>query len=85
MAARQRRVVWTDHAQRMLDEALAYIDRDSHAAAERLLIEALDAASSLDVFSERGRLVPELNQPNVRELFVQSYRLLYEGRSRIEG
>jgi plasmid stabilization system protein ParE len=62
----------------MLDEALAYIARDSHAAAERLLIEALDAASSLGVFSERGRLVPELNQPNVRELFVQRYRLLYE-------
>ncbi len=43
-----------------------------------MLDEALDAASSLDVFSERGRLVPEFNQPNVRELFVQRYRLLYE-------
>lgn len=62
----------------MLDEALAYIARDSQAAAQRLLVEALDAASSLDVFSERGRLVPEFNQPNVRELFVQRYRLLYE-------
>ena len=62
----------------MLDEALAYIARDSHAAAERLLIEVLDAASALDVFSERGRVVPEFNQPSVRELFVQRYRLLYE-------
>jgi len=36
------------------------------------------AESSLDTFSERGRLVPELNHPNVRELLVQRYRLLYE-------
>ena len=78
MAARQHRVIWTDHAQRMLDEALTYITRDSLTAAERLLIEALDAASSLDMFSERGRVVPELNQLNIRELFVQRYRLLYE-------
>jgi plasmid stabilization system protein ParE len=43
-----------------------------------LLIAALDAAASLDAFSERGRVVPEWNQPSVRELFVQRYRLLYE-------
>lgn len=43
-----------------------------------LLIDALETASSLDAFSERGRVVPEWNQPNVRELFVQRYRLLYE-------
>jgi plasmid stabilization system protein ParE len=62
----------------MLDEAVGYVAQDSRAAAERLLIEALDAASSLDVFSERGRIVPEVNQPNVRQLLVQPYRLLYE-------
>ena len=62
----------------MLDEAVAYVTQDSQAAAERLLIDALDAASSLDVFSERGPIVPELDQPNVRQLLVQRYRLLYE-------
>ena len=62
----------------MLDEAVGYVAQDSRTAAERLLIEALDAASSLDVFSERGRVVPEVNQPNVRQLLVQRYRLLFE-------
>jgi len=38
----------------------------------------LAAAASLDAFSERGRVVPEWNQPSVRELLVQRYRLLYE-------
>ena len=78
MAARQRRVVWTDQAQQMLDAAVAYIARDSRPAAEHLLIQALDTAASLDTLSERGRVVPELNRPTVRELFVQRYRLLYE-------
>lgn len=62
----------------MLDDAITYLARDSRLAAERLLIDALEIASSLDTFSERGRVVPEWNQPNVRELFVQRYRLLYE-------
>jgi len=62
----------------MLEEAVTYLARDSRPAAGRLLIDALGAASSLDTFSERGRVVPELNHPNVRELIVQRYRLLYE-------
>ena len=62
----------------MLDEAVAYVARDSQRAAERLLIEALNAASSLDASSERGRIVSELNDPNVRQLLVQKYRLIYE-------
>jgi hypothetical protein len=52
----------------MLDDAVAYVAQDSRPAAERLLVDALDTASSLDTFSERGRVVPELNQPDVREL-----------------
>jgi plasmid stabilization system protein ParE len=62
----------------MLDDAVAYLTQESRPAAEHLLLDALEAASSLDAFSERGRVVPELNQPSVRELFVQRYRLLYE-------
>lgn len=78
MAERQRRVVWTDQAQQMLDAAVGYIAQDSRPAAERLLTQALDTAASLGTFSERGRVVPEFNQPTVRELFVRRYRLLYE-------
>jgi hypothetical protein len=28
--------------------------------------------------SERGRMVPELQEPDVRELFIKRYRLFYE-------
>ena len=62
----------------MLDAAVAYVAQDSRPAAHRLLVQALDTAASLDTLSERGRVVPEFNQPIVRELFVQRYRLIYE-------
>ena len=37
-----------------------------------------DTARSLDSLSERGRVVPELGDPNVRELIVGNYRLIHE-------
>ena len=62
----------------MLDEAVGYIAQDSLAAAQRLLMDALDAAASLTTLSGRGRRAPELESRNTRELFVQRYRLIYE-------
>lgn len=42
--------------------------------------EARSAALSLKGLANRGRVVPEENDPNIRELFVQSYRLIYRVR-----
>lgn len=78
MARRFRKVIWTDTGQDTLDEAVAYIAQDSLPAAHRLLESALDTAESLAVHSDRARIVPELSQPNIRELLVQKYRLVYE-------
>ena len=78
MARGRNEVVWTLRARTMLDEAVGYIAQDSLAAAQRLLMDALDAAASLTTLSGRGRRVPELESRNTRELFVQRYRLIYE-------
>ena len=80
MAGRQRRIVWTESARTALDDILTYIAKDSPDAAERVLRTALDAASSLASFAERGRVVPEIGDSTVRELFVFKYRLLYQIR-----
>ena len=78
MARRVRKVIWTETGQNTLDEAIAYIAQDSLTAAQRLLTTALDTAESLSVLSEHGRIVPELKQPDIRELMVRRYRLIYE-------
>ena len=38
----------------------------------------LEAADSLQLLSLRGRMVPEIADENVREIFVFAYRLIYE-------
>jgi plasmid stabilization system protein ParE len=78
MVARVRAVVWAESARDALDEVIAYIAHDSQHAAVQVLDAALGAAASLATFSERGRIVPELNDPAIREIFVFRYRLLYQ-------
>jgi len=78
MATRRREVIWSWRARDGLDEAVAYIANDSSAHALDFLEHVLTTAESLDQFAERGRIVPELNKPHVRELFVYRYRLVYE-------
>ena len=80
MAAGRRSVVWAESARAALDDVVTYIAQDSREAAVRVLVATLDTASSLDQHAERGRIVPELNQPDLRELFVFDYRLLYRVR-----
>jgi plasmid stabilization system protein ParE len=78
MATRRRRVVWALRAQRAVDDALAHIAEDSPQAAADLAAQVTDRADSLATLSERGRIVPELADPSLRELIVGPYRLLYE-------
>jgi toxin ParE1/3/4 len=77
VAARTRPVTWAQSAQRALDEVLEDIAQDSLNGAVRVLTRALEAADSLSTFAERGRVVPEVADPTLRELFVYDYRLLY--------
>ena len=77
MARRHKKVIWTKQGYSTLDAA-AYVAENSLTGAQQLLEIALDTAESLSVFDERGRVVPELQQPNIRELLVQRYRLIYE-------
>ena len=74
MAAR-RRVIWAPRAQAALDEAVAFVAEDSPVGALRILEQALAAANSLSSLSERGRVVPERDDPGLREIFVFRYRL----------
>ncbi|HLG13707.1 MAG TPA: type II toxin-antitoxin system RelE/ParE family toxin [Blastocatellia bacterium] len=78
MASRTRPVVWTPLARRSLDEVVEYIAQDSPEAAEKVLENILGAAESLSRFSLRGRIVPEIDDTSVREVFIYKYRLIYE-------
>ena len=77
MAPRHRAVVWAESARTALDEVVTYVAQTSRDGAVRVLEWALDAADSLETLADRGRMVPELGDPAIRELFVYRYRMMY--------
>jgi plasmid stabilization system protein ParE len=73
-----RTVRWTETATQDLEETAEFIGRDSRFYAAALVRETRAAARSLRTFAERGRVVPEIDTPDIREIFVRSYRLIYQ-------
>jgi len=73
-----REVVWAGRARSDAHLALEYIQKDSPEAARRFASALVTAARSLAELSERGRIVPELDDPAVRELLLSRYRVVYE-------
>ena len=72
-----RTIRWTESATSDLEEAAEFIARDSRFYAAALVRETQEAAQSLRSLAERGRMVPEINAPDIRELFIRNYRLIY--------
>jgi len=72
-----RKIIWSFEATADLEAIADYIARDSSFYAASFVIEVREASRSLNEFSERGRIVPELSNPSVRELFIKDYRLIY--------
>lgn len=82
MDHRRRGVVWSEAARLELEQAIAHIARERPLAAAALLDRVLEAARSLSLFAQRGRIVPERDDPALRELLVDPFRLIYRIRTR---
>ena len=72
-----REVVWSQEAAADLEAIAEYIAKDSAFYAAAFVTEIRDASRTLIEFAERGRVVPELDNPEVRELLIKDYRLIY--------
>jgi toxin ParE1/3/4 len=72
------RVGWTESAWQELESAASFIAKDSPRYAAAFVDDARSPARSLRKFPKQGRVVPEAADESVRELFVKSYRLVYE-------
>jgi len=73
-----RKVTWTESAWIDLEEVANCIAKGSPHYADAFIREVRDASRSLAFWVERGRIVPEFNNPRIRELIVKSYRLIYQ-------
>jgi addiction module RelE/StbE family toxin len=75
------KVVWTDQALDDLDSITLFIARDSAPAARFFGRAVFEATERLEAFPLSGRSVPELRRDDMREVIVQSYRIIY----RVQG
>jgi toxin ParE1/3/4 len=71
------RVLWTEEAERRLEEIESHVAADNPAAAIALVERILSRASALAGFPEMGRRVPEIGVESVRELVEGNYRIVY--------
>jgi addiction module RelE/StbE family toxin len=75
-------LVWTEHALRDLERIENYIAEDSPAAAARWVRKLIATAATVVSSPSAGRIVPEKSRPDVRELLLRSYRIVYRIRDR---
>ncbi|HWR59023.1 MAG TPA: type II toxin-antitoxin system RelE/ParE family toxin [Thermodesulfovibrionales bacterium] len=71
-------VEWSRPAKLDLRQIHDYIARDSKFYAQKVSTEIVEKSEKLNSFPEVGRIVPEVGDPNIRELLIYSYRLIYE-------
>lgn len=71
-------VIWSDEALEDIESIAEFISRDSVHHAQRVVDEIISIVEILQTQPEMGRIVPELNQPIIREHFIYSYRIIYE-------
>ena len=70
-------VIWSDNSLRDIEEIASYIERDSEYYANLIVSRIFEAGNKLDHFPRRGRKVPERNDPNIREVQIKPYRIIY--------
>ena len=75
------KIVWTEPAVEDLRELHAYIARDSEMYASGFVERIILAAERVADHPKAGRVVPENNDENVREILYQHYRIIYRIKS----
>ncbi len=71
------RLVWTERAVQDLEAIEFYIAHNNPTAAIAMTDELIARAEALPEHPRKGRVVPEVANPDIRELLVGNYRLVY--------
>jgi plasmid stabilization system protein ParE len=74
------KVIIAPSARGDLENIVRFIARHNSDAAARVGYELIVRAESLALFPEMGRVVPEFQQPNLREIVCRSYRIIHRVR-----
>lgn len=69
---------WTEPAVLDLESVRDYIARDSEYYAAEFVGRILNAIENLCILPNMRRRVPEVDDPEIREIIFKSYRIIYQ-------
>nr|WP_322626082.1 type II toxin-antitoxin system RelE/ParE family toxin [uncultured Flavobacterium sp.] len=72
------RIIWSAQAVDNLRNISEYISKDSSHFAKVQVRKITQTTKTLKKLPYSGRIVPEINEQNVRELILGNYRIIYE-------
>lgn len=70
-------IIWSPASLADLESIRTYIARDSVRYADLVVSRIVAAVERLRTFPESGRIVPERDAPDTREIIVRPYRVVY--------
>ena len=70
-------IEWSLKAENDLNEVIDYIAQDSLEYALLFYEQVREKVENLIQFPKMGRIVPELDEPTIRELILRNYRIIY--------
>jgi len=71
------KVIWAPSALDDIESIAEYIAKDSVEMASLFVSRLFDATDHLENFPFSGRIIPEINNPDCREVIYGSYRIMY--------
>lgn len=72
------KIKWTKKSISDLQGIYRFISLDSEKYANRFVDQIISRVDQLRDFPLSGRIVPEMNNPNIRELIYGNYRIFYK-------
>ena len=75
--ARVTKLRWTTQAVEDVEAIRKFVAHDSDAYADLVVARLLEAVERLELFPRSGRIVPELADPQLREVIEPPYRIVY--------
>jgi len=72
------KINWTDQAVEDLTNIAEFIRKDSEKYARITVKNIRDRASQLKRFPTSGKIVPEIEKTEIRELIFGNYRIIYK-------
>jgi len=72
------RIIWSPLAIDRISEIADYIAQDNIDASVKWIEDIFNEIEKLHKFPESGRVVPEIDRSNIREIIYGNYRIVYQ-------